>query len=195
MPTDVSILVTGFEPFGGDDRNPSKVIAERLRGAVLPVAYAAAELRLNQCIDTIRPRAVLLCGLKASATQLILERQAFNEDDASPADNDGELRQGSLIDPTGPTALRTPLPLESFSAALNDAGVAWEYSDSAGRFICNHVYYTTLRRGVPCVFLHLPWPSDWGLNRPGQLTLAEIETGVRSCAVALARLIRSSDSA
>ena len=180
------IQITGFEPFGGDDRNPTQVIVERLGGIVLPTAYAAATTRLNGCIDKLHPSAVLLCGLNQRATGLVLERQAINEDNTTLADNAGELRLGAPIDPDGPMALPATAPLAVLGAALDATGLPWEYSDSAGRFICNHAYYVALRRGIFCAFLHVPWPSDWGMDRPGQLTLSQIEVGVRACAAAIA---------
>ena len=180
-----SILVTGFESFGEDDRNPTAVIAQRLGGVVLPTAYTAATHRLHECLDQLRPAAVLLCGLNARASGLVIERQAINEDYAVLADNSGEVRLGQPIDPTGPMALPATLLLAPLAAVLDAAGLPWQGSDSAGRFICNHVYYRALRRGVRCVFLHVPWPSDWGLDRPGKMTLAQIEAGVRACAAAI----------
>ena len=185
-PKQTRILITGFEPFGGDDRNPTQVIVERLGGIVLPTEYVGATTRLNESIDVLQPTAMLLCGLNQRATGLRLERQAINEDNTTLPDNAGELRLGTPIDADGLMTLPATAPLAVLGAALDATGLPWEWSDSAGRFICNHAYYIALRRRMYCVFLHVPWPSDWGPDRPGQLTLSQIEIGVRACAAAIA---------
>jgi pyroglutamyl-peptidase len=170
----VKIVLTGFGPFGEHEINPSQIvveaIAERARGAgrhdvyarVLPVAYEAAGAAIRSLIASCEPDAVLCLGLAAGRNALTLERVALNLDDTEQADSAGETRQGQYIVPGGPVAYWSTLPLEAMREALETQGIAVGFSNDAGAYVCNHVFYVArheLERrssGAPCGFVHLP---------------------------------------
>ena len=178
-----SLLLTAFEPFGGDGRNPSAevlaavVASGRIDGLVadvLPVVFAAAGDRVEQLLATVRPPAWVGLGLHAGATAVTLERRAFNCDDASLPDNAGDVRRGSVIEPGGPPFRPATLPLDAMAAAGPTV-----FSDSAGRFVCNHTFYRAAAAADrldprPAVgFVHLPWPCDW----PGRAVAHAVKFG------------------
>lgn len=152
------VLVTGFEPWGEHAANPSQLIAERLGGVVLPVSYARATDALRAAIDERDPELVIAFGLAETRDKVSVERFAHNLDEASTTDNDAANGTGAEIDPAGPLALRSSLPVDAIVAALNDAGIPAEVSRDAGGFLCNHVFYRLLqvREGG---FVHVP-PLD-----------------------------------
>ena len=127
------ILVTGFEPFGGIEVNPSQAIVESLgqdsasrRHAtlvteVLPTEFRAAGDRIVALIREHRPDAVLSIGLAASAASIRLERVALNLNDALRPDNGGDLATGRLIDPAGPIGYWSTLPLDAHAAGAEGA--------------------------------------------------------------------------
>ena len=169
------ILLTAFEPFGGDDRNPSAevlaAVATRsadLFSVLLPVVYADAGAHVERWITDLRPAAWIGLGLHAGATAVTLERRAANADDAALADNAGDLRRGTPIDPAGPAFRPATVDWSAVAAAV--PGCA--FSDSAGRFVCNHTFYRAAAMADqldprPAVgFVHLPWPADWPRARP-----------------------------
>lgn len=198
------LLLTGFEPFAGATRNPSGEVARQIGAdtpgvvaAVLPVVFAAAGDQIAELIARHRPSAWVGLGLHERATAVTLERQAVNRDDARLPDNAGDERRDRAIDPHGPDRYPATLPLADMAAALGGAAVPWVYSDSAGRFVCNHTFYraaAAVRRfklTTRVGFVHVPWPTpDWGPppgGGPG-LPLADIVAGVRACvAAAVAR--------
>ncbi len=197
------LLITAFQPFGGDGRNPSAevltaIVAESsidgLVAEVLPVIYAVAGQRVAELIAEHRPAAWVGLGLHAGATAIRLERQAANCDDASLADNAGDIRRGISIDPAGPEYRPATLPWDAIAAAM--AGPV-EFSDSAGRFVCNHTFYRaaeTAARASPGTrvgFVHLPWPSDWPARASDRRVVhdcrfADLVAGVRTCLEVLA---------
>jgi pyroglutamyl-peptidase len=152
------LLVTGFEPWDEHEVNPSQLLAERLGGVVLPVSYARATAALRAAIDVRDPDLVIAFGLAETRDTISIERFAHNLDEASTTDNDAANGSGAEIDPAGPLALRSTLPVDAIVAALNDQGIPAEVSRDAGGFLCNHVFYRLLqlRSGG---FVHVP-PLD-----------------------------------
>ena len=154
----MNILVTGFEPWGEHEVNPSQLLAERLGGVVLPVSYARATDALRAAIDERDPDLVIAFGLAEKRDTISVERYAHNLDESSTTDNDAANGSGAEIDPAGPLALRSTLPVDAIVAALTGAGIPAEVSRDAGGFLCNHVFYRLLqvREGG---FVHIP-PLD-----------------------------------
>jgi pyroglutamyl-peptidase len=168
------ILVTGFEPFGGDAVNPSALVAQaldgqtlggaRVHGVVLPCVFGAAITAIKSALDLHRPQLVLALGLAASRAELTPERVAINLDDARIADNAGAQPIDTPVIAGAPAAYFATLPIKTMTAALRGAGVPASVSHSAGTFVCNHVFYglqhaARRRRGLRSGFMHLP-PLD-----------------------------------
>ena len=145
------VLLTGFDPFGGDPVNPSWLAARalhrrRLAGhpvlaAQLPTQFGASLARLRALLAEHRPALVICLGLAASRSALSLERVAINVDDARIADNAGAQPIDMPVVADAPTAYFSRLPIKSMHAAIQAGGVAVEVSQTAGTFVCNHVFY------------------------------------------------------
>jgi pyroglutamyl-peptidase len=176
-----SALVTGFEPFDGAVVNPSQLLVERLAAdpppglelatAVLPVSYARAAAALSAAVSAAEPRLVVCFGQADGRPGISVERFALNIEDSASADNDG-LVSAREIDPQGPAAYRTTLPVEEIVAALRAEGIPVATSRDAGGFLCNHVFYVLMRllaqerpvtRGG---FVHLPLLPEQALETP-----------------------------
>jgi pyroglutamyl-peptidase len=149
------ILVTGFEPWADHAVNPSQLVAEALGGVVLPVSYARATDALRAAIDDRDPELVIAFGLAETRDTITVERFAHNLDEAGTTDNDAANGSGAEIDPAGPLALRSTLPVDAIVAALTGDGIPAAVSRDAGGFLCNHVFYRLLQlRGGG--FVHVP---------------------------------------
>ena len=167
-----TILVTGFEPFGGEAVNASWEAARRLDGwrcgeftavsRLLPCAYDASVKELVLMIDTLRPEALLMTGQAARRSVVCVERFARNLDDAAAPDNDGVLRKAARISEGAPERLEAAAPVTAIARAIREAGIPARVSTNAGGFVCNHLYFGALRhlsglgRPMRAVFLHLP---------------------------------------
>jgi pyroglutamyl-peptidase len=166
-------LVTGFEPYGGRDLNPSGELAAALDGArigdltvvgrTLPVVFAGLAERVEACLAETMPALIIALGLWPGEPAIRLERRAVNRAECSSPDNAGARRYGEAVERAGAAELAATLPLPAVAAALLADGIPARLSDSAGTFLCNATLYTLLRalarhgRRVPCGFIHLPY--------------------------------------
>lgn len=183
-----TVLVTGFEPFGGDAVNPSgdaarrldgeTVAGARIHGAVLPCVFAEAPRTLRGLVDALRPDLVLCLGLAAGRSGFHPERVAINLIDARIADNAGASPVDEPVEPGGPAARFSTLPVKAMVAALQAAGHASALSYTAGTYVCNQVFHALMAMPVARAgFMHVG----------GDLDGARVADGVRvALAAALA---------
>lgn len=146
-----TVLLTGFEPFGGATSNSSWDAAVLLvRGwtgpatlvtASLPVVFGRAADTLEELIERHGPDLVVATGMAGGRTEITPERIAINVDDARIADNAGARPVDEPIVPDGPAAYFSGLPVKEIVQRLQAAGLPASVSDSAGTFVCNHVMY------------------------------------------------------
>src|SRR5688500_4699858 len=200
------ILLTGFNAFAGLAANPSEVIVREIeRGGpagdyelvceVLPTEFARAGEGICGLIAQHAPDACICVGVNTKASAVMLERFAVNVDDARCADNAGERPCGCAIVEDGPAAYRATLPLAEMAEALRACGVPAAYSNHAGAFVCNHVFYRAAHtadvagRSTRVGFVHIPWPAELGEISQGgaaAVSLADLVRGVRACIAAVA---------
>jgi len=150
------VLVTGFENFGEHEVNPSQLIADELGGVVLPVSYERAPEALHAAIADHEPDVVIAFGLAHDRKAISVERWAHNLDEATTVDNDGTPGSGRPIDPAGPLALASTLPVDAIVAALTAEGIPAEVSRDAGGYLCNHVFYRLCQSVARGGFVHVP---------------------------------------
>ncbi|MBQ0009660.1 MAG: pyroglutamyl-peptidase I, partial [Ruminococcus sp.] len=147
------VLVTGFDPFGGETVNPSfeavKRLPDEIAGAKihkreLPTVFGKAGERLTREIETVSPDLILCVGQAGGRNAVTPELVAINYRDASLADNAGRVCHGEPVVAGGPAAYFTRLDTEKIIGALTEAGIPARLSLSAGAFVCNDVMYTLL---------------------------------------------------
>lgn len=198
-----TILVTGFEPFGGEAVNASWEAARKLDGwrlgefaavaRLLPCAYDASVKELVEAIETLRPEAILMTGQAARRAVVCVERFARNLDDAAAPDNLGHLRKAVAIAEGAPERLEAAAPVKAIAGAIREAGIPARVSRSAGGFVCNHLYFGALQylrdtgRATPAVFVHLP--ATPGQTPPAssarRLVSADAAKALRAAAAAM----------
>jgi pyroglutamyl-peptidase len=192
-------LVTGFEAFGGARANASYAAVVRLPARIgtldvvsaqLPTSYARSGAALMREIERAQPAFVLCVGEAGERHELNVERVALNVQDACLADNDGAQPIDIPVVSGAPAAYLSTLPVRAIHDALIAAHLPAILSNTAGTFVCNHVFYTlmhfaaTTRTRLSAGFLHVPaWRENVRAeNTATALTLEEI---VRGIAIAL----------
>lgn len=194
------VLVTGFEPFGGERVNPSWLIAKALggqtvdgvpvRAARLPCVFGEALQALDRALARHRPTLVLCLGQAGGRCDLSIERVAINVDDARIPDNAGAQPVDVPVVADAPAGYFSTLPIKAMVAAMREAGLPASVSHTAGTFVCNHVFYGLMHRlqqrpGVRGGFMHVPLLPEQAAAWPGQPSLP-LTTLVEGTRVALA---------
>ncbi len=180
------VLLTGFAPFDGESTNPSWEAAQSLEGEIiaghrvvarcLPVEFGTSLRALRQAVDELAPSLVICVGQAGGRAQISLERIAINIDDARIPDNAGAQPVDEPIVRDGPPAYFTALPIKAMLAALRNAGVPAEISQTAGTYVCNHVFYGLMHElqahpGVRGGFVHIPYSPAQAAQHPGAPSL------------------------
>jgi len=181
----VKILLTGFEPFGGETINPSWEAIKPLHGyrdAVealeLPCVFDLCLAQLEQKVRAMAPDVILAVGQAGGRTAISLEKVAINLNAARIADNAGGQPIDTPVVPGGPTAYFSRLPLKRLAASLHQRGIPAELSYTAGTFVCNHLFYgaSHLAESLPqrprVGFVHIPFLPEQAARHPGSPSMA-----------------------
>ncbi|EKO3852976.1 pyroglutamyl-peptidase I [Vibrio harveyi] len=164
------VLITGFEPFGGESINPAFEAVKRLNGRKLdggevvmcqvPVTRYESIEAVIESIELHQPDIVITVGQAAGRTAITPERVAINVDDFRIPDNGGHQPIDEPVIPGGPDAYFTTLPIKAITRALQQENIPCQVSNTAGTFVCNHLFYGVqhyLRdKSVRHGFVHIP---------------------------------------
>ncbi|MGP4004268.1 pyroglutamyl-peptidase I [Streptomyces sp. 8N706] len=191
------VLLTGFEPFGGQDVNPSwqavsLVAADpppgtEVTAARLSCVFGTALEELRAAVDRTEPGLVLCVGQAGGRPDIAVERVAINLDDARIPDNAGRRPVDEPIVDGGPAAYFTGLPVKACVAAVRAAGLPAVVSQTAGTFVCNHVFYglahliATRRPALRGGFVHVPYAPEQVVDRDEpSMAVASAALGLRT---------------
>ncbi len=162
-----TVLITGFEPFGGETLNPSWEVVKQLDGMIidncrvvarqLPCVFGESLEVLNAAIDALQPSVVLAIGQAGGRVDVTVERVAINVDDARIPDNSGQQPVDAPVIEGGPAAWFSTLPVKAMVAAIREAGIPASVSQTAGTFVCNHVMYGLLNKLGVAQFFGAIW--------------------------------------
>ena len=176
----MKIIVTGFDPFGGEKINPSiecvKALPDiegvELIRLELPTVFKESAKRLNEVINDVKPDAVLSVGQAGGRAGITMERIAINVDDARIPDNISQQPIDEAIQLDGEAADFTTLPIKRIVKAIREAGISAEVSNSAGTFVCNHIMYQALfaatkaDKPFKAGFMHIPFIPEQTTDKP-----------------------------
>lgn len=181
------VLITGFEPFGGEAVNPSWEVVRQLDGITiagepvvalqLPCVFGEALTVLNAALAAQQPRLTIAVGQAGGRVDITVERVAINVDDARIPDNKGQQPIDEPIVADGPAAWFSSLPVKAIVAALREQGIPASVSQTAGTFVCNHVMYGLLdalqgKAGTKGGFIHIPYLPEQAAAHPGEASMA-----------------------
>ena len=193
----MKILVTGFDPFGGEKVNPAleavKLLPKEIHGAevywaeIPTVFYKSAEV-LEAEIVQYQPDVVLCIGQAGGRASLTPERVAINQDDARIPDNQGNQPIDEPICMDGEAAYFSTLPIKAMVEAIKSEGLPAAVSNTAGTFVCNHLMYQALYLAdekfphMRAGFMHIPYMTEQVLNKPNtaSMCLTDIVRGIEA---------------
>ena len=193
----MKVLVTGFDPFGGEKLNPAleaiKSLPSEIQGAevrwleVPTVFYKSAKI-LEEEIRIYQPDIVLCIGQAGGRKGLTPERVAINQDDARIQDNEGNQPIDRPIQLDGPPAYFSSLPIKAMVQAIKEEGLPASVSNTAGTFVCNHLMYQVLylvEKEFPTIkagFMHIPYMMEQVIDKPNTpaMDLVDIVRGIEA---------------
>ena len=193
----MKILVTGFDPFGGEKVNPAleavKSLPSEIHGAevhwvaIPTVFYQSAEV-LEAEIERYQPDVVLCIGQAGGRASLTPERVAINQDDARIPDNQGNQPIDTPIRLVGQAAYFSTLPIKAMVQAIKEEGLPATVSNTAGTFVCNHLMYQALYLAdkkfpnMRAGFMHIPYMTEQVINKPNtaSMNLTDIVRGIEA---------------
>ena len=198
----MKILLTGFDPFGGESINPAWEAVKRVKapaGAELirlevPTVFGRSITTVLTSMRLHRPDVVVCVGQAAGRSEITPERVAINIADASIPDNEGNRPCDTPIYPDGENACFSTLPVKAMVEAIKAAGLPASLSNTAGTFVCNQLMYGLLYHisrefpGMGGGFIHVPCIPEQAarMEKPvPSLPLPEIVRGLEAALSAL----------
>lgn len=190
-----TLLITGFDPFGGETINPAweavKLLPEIIGNFCvhklqIPTVFGLAAETVLEAAETIHPDVILCIGQAGGRAAVTPERVAINLRDARIPDNQGNQPVEFPIVPDGPAAYFSTVPVSRMAQAIRDAGLPGQVSNTAGTFVCNGTLYALLHRytgtNVRVGFIHVPYlPQQGTPSLPLEDTVAALTAAIQAC--------------
>lgn len=176
----MKILVTGFDPFGGEKINPSLETVKRLPGEIAGAEIIKLEIPtvcgkvlevIEKAVIEYDPDVILSIGQAGGRADISIERIGINIDDFRIPDNEGNQRTDEPIDPQGPDAYFVKAPVKAMAERIRERNIPASVSNTAGTFVCNHVIYGVCRLidlkypGKISGFIHIPYLPEQVLEK------------------------------
>lgn len=183
----MKILVTGFDPFGGESINPAleavKKISNNIDGVEIikievPTVFKKSIDTLDKAMEEHKPDVVLCVGQAGGRFDITPEKVAINLDDARIKDNEGNNPIDELIFKDGETAYFSSLPVKAIVKSIKENNIPSSVSYSAGTFVCNHIMYGLLYlidkkyKNVKGGFIHVPFIPSQVLEKKNMPSMA-----------------------
>ena len=186
------LLITGFDPFGGETVNPAWEAVKLLPDSIgdymlckltIPTIFGLGAAAVLEFAMDLQPDVILCVGQAGGRAAVTPERIAVNIRDAKIPDNMGNQPRGSFVDEEGPAAYFSTLPVEAMAQAIRDTGLPGAVSNSAGAFVCNDTMYILLHNyagtDVRVGFIHVPYlPQQGSPSLPLADTMRALEAAI-----------------
>lgn len=195
-----NILVTGFDPFGGESINPALESIKQLKGLLvgeyqvvireIPTVFGLSCERLIEAVEETNPDIVICVGQAGGRPDITVERVAVNVNDARIPDNEHNQPIDTPIIEGGPVGYWSTLPIKAMVKDMRESGVPASISQTAGTFVCNHLFYGLMHyvaqsgKAIRGGFIHIPFLPEQAVHHTGQPHMS-METIVKGLKVAI----------
>ncbi|SHF33655.1 pyroglutamyl-peptidase I . Cysteine peptidase. MEROPS family C15 [Caldanaerobius fijiensis DSM 17918] len=201
----MKVLVTGFDPFGGEKVNPAFEVIKRLSSNIagaeivklqVPTVFRKSIDVTIKAIEEEKPDFVLCIGQAGGRFAITVERVAINIDDARIPDNENNQPIDTPIDPEGEPAYFATIPIKAIVEAVKNEGIPAAVSNTAGTYVCNHLLYGVLNYinkndlNIKAGFIHIPFLPEQVVDKPNMPSMS-IETMVKAIEIAITTIVAS----
>jgi pyroglutamyl-peptidase len=198
----MKLLLTAFDPFGGEKVNPALEAVKLVRSTVsgievvkleVPTVFGDSIRTVQEKIEEIKPDVVLAIGQAGGRFDITVERVAINIDDARIPDNEGNQPIDRPIVDGGPPAYFSTLPIKAMVDAIRKAGIPASVSNTAGTFVCNHIMYgilhalSQIKLPIRGGFIHVPFVPAQAIGKPfvPSMAIGDITTAIEAAIEAI----------
>ena len=203
----MKILVTGFDPFGGEKINPALETIKRLPDTILgaqiikleiPTVVGKSLAKITEAVEKENPDAVLSIGQAGGRSEITVERVGINIDDCRIPDNEGNQPIDEPVIKGGPAAYFVTVPIKAIVENIKAHNIPASISNTAGTFICNHVCYgvahlaaqrTAAGKPMKSGFIHIPFLPEQVIGKPALTPSMSLETIVSGITHALEAIV------
>lgn len=202
----MKILITAFDPFGGEKVNPALEVIKGLDDNIgscelikleIPTVFGKAEEVIERKIQEARPDVILSLGQAGGRSDISVERVAINIDDARIFDNEGNMPIDEKIREDGDTAYFATIPIKAIVEEIREEKLPASISNTAGTFLCNHVMYQDLYLAkkygnISAGFIHIPYLPDQVLDKKDTASM-NLDDMIRAIRAAIRAIIKYKD--
>lgn len=204
----MKILVTGFDPFGGEKINPALETIKRLPDTILgaqiikleiPTVVGKSLAKIKEAVEKENPDAVLSIGQAGGRSEITVERVGINIDDCRIPDNEGNQPIDEPVVKGGPAAYFVTVPIKAIVENIKAHNIPASISNTAGTFICNHVCYgvahlaaqrTVAGKPMKSGFIHIPFLPEQVIGKPALTPSMSLETIISGITHALEAIVK-----
>ena len=206
----MKILVTGFDPFGGEKINPALETIKRLPDTILgaqiikleiPTVVGKSLAKIKEAVEKENPDVVLSIGQAGGRSEITVERIGINIDDCRIPDNEGNQPIDEPVVTGGPAAYFVTIPIKAIVEKIKAHNIPASISNTAGTFICNHVCYgvahlaaqrTAAGKPMKSGFIHIPFLPEQVIGKPALTPSMSLETIINGITHALEAIVEHS---
>ena len=203
----MKILVTGFDPFGGEPINPAiksvKRLPDNLAGAEIikleiPTVRKKSLEKIEKAINEHNPDVILSIGQAGGRFDISIERIGINLDDFRIPDNEGNQIIDEPIFPDGENSYFVKLPVKAMVQNVQKNNIPASVSYTAGTFVCNHVLYGVLYliekkyKGKKSGFIHIPFLPQQVVDKRNTPSM-ELNTIVKGLTAAIEAIVKNNE--
>lgn len=185
------VLITGFDPFGGEKINPALEVIKELKNIEftnidlsikeIPTVFYKSIKVLEAAIDEVRPDVVICIGQAGGRSEITIERVAINVIDARIPDNENSTPVDVPVVENGTAAYFATIPIKDIAENIRKAGVPASISNTAGTFVCNQLLYglmhiiNTKYKNIKGGFIHIPYLPEQALNYKNEPSMSLVD--------------------
>ena len=203
----MKILVTGFDPFGGEPINPAIESVKRLPDNIVGAEIIKLEIptvrkksleKIEKAINEHNPDVILSIGQAGGRFDISIERVGINLDDFRIPDNEGNQIIDEPIFPDGENSYFVKLPVKAMVQNVQKNNIPASVSYTAGTFVCNHVLYGVLYliekkyEGKKSGFIHIPFLPQQVVDKRNMPSM-ELNTIVKGLTAAIEAIVKNNE--
>lgn len=202
----MKVLVTGFDPFGGESVNPAfeavKLLPDKIAGAQIikleiPTVFSKSGPAVEEGIKTYNPDIVINIGQAGGRSCVTVEQVAINLAEARIPDNDGEQPLNEVLQKDGEAAYYATIPVKAIVKNVRDHGIPCYISYTAGTYVCNCVMYNVLHMAakkythIRAGFIHVPYAAEQAVDKPNGTPFMSVEMIAKALEYAIEAVVKN----